>query len=229
MLVADNLLVTGGYRALAVELLKTIVPGGARRFYRTAGVEFFASYPLSETQKQWLKEAKLFNGSWEVLREYRRPLLDVLALEYPEVWIVEAGKSRPYQLPASLTQSEAEKYALGPALVMPLSWARSHALYCHRHHTWEAQPCKEAGIIAELPPKDPTKPKKWPDLELHAPRNTLVRASRQQVSYYLAAEKEPVRLGRDTEGETAANRVIEAQRLDLVLRAGRTMTSSDLQ
>lgn len=222
MLAGENLFIVGGYRALAVELLKVVVPGGARRFHRSVGPEFFSQFPLSEAQKNWLTEAKFFSGTWEVLREYRRPLLDVLGLEYPEVWLVEEGQSRPHQLTAGMAQSEAEKYALGPTVVMPLTWARSYSLYCHRHRTWEVQPCKEAGVIAELP-HDP--PKKWPDLELHAPQNTLVRASRQYASYYLAAEKEPIRIGRAAEGETAARQVIQAQRLGLVLRAARTMTN----
>ncbi len=228
MLAHDNLYIIGGYRPLAVELLKVIVPGGARRFYRTVGPEFFAQFGLSETQIEWLCEARFFSGVWEVLHEYRRALLDALSLEYPEVWVVEEGESQPYQLPAGAAHSEAEQYALGPALVMPLTWARSYTLYCHRHRTWEVQPCKEAGVIAEIQPPaidgQPPKKKKWPDLELHAPKNTLVRATRQQVSYYLAAEKEPVRLGRDEAGETVARRVIQAQHLALLLRVARTMT-----
>ncbi|HEX2913935.1 MAG TPA: hypothetical protein VH186_24235 [Chloroflexia bacterium] len=230
MLVTENLFIVGDYRPLAVELLKETVPGGARRFYRTAGPEFFTHFPLSPAQIHWLQEAKLFNGTWELLREYRRPLLDVLALEYPQVWIVENGESRPYQLPASQELPDAETYAFGPPVVMPLTWARSYSLYCHRHRTWEVDPCKDAGRIVEKPlpqaeGSEPPKKKKWPDLELHAPRNTLVRASRKQVSYYLAQQGEPQRLGRDAEGETAARKIIEAQRLAILLRAARAMTT----
>ena len=229
----DNLLVVGDYRPLAVELLKTVVPGGARRFHRQAETEFLAQYGLSPAQITWLQEARLFNGTWEVLREYRRSLLDVLSLEYPQVWLVEDGQSRHYQLPAEMEQPEAEQYALGPVVTMPLSWARSYALYCHHHRSWESQPCKDVGVIVERPPSstkvastpdgEPPKKKKWPDLELHAPLNTLARASRQQVSYYLSAPVEPVRLGRDEAGEKQANRVIDAQRLALLLRAARTL------
>jgi hypothetical protein len=225
ILIADNLFIIGGYRPLAVELLKTVVPGGARRFHRRAESEFFAQFPLTEPQTQWLQEARLFNATWEILREYRRTLLNVLALEYSEVWLVEAGQSHSHQLPEGMSQSEALQYTLGSQLIMPLTWARSYTLYCHRHRTWEAHPCKEAGVIAEVAPPDQAKPKKWPDLELHAPHNTLLRASRQQVSYYLAAEHEPLRLGRDDVGEAASRRVIQAQRLALTLRAARAMTA----
>lgn len=251
LLEADSLYVVGEYRPLAVELLKQVVPGGARRFYRSVGPEFFSTFSLNQAQVNWLGEAKFFNGTWEVLREYRRPVLDVLSLEYPEIWLVENGQSRPHQLPADQEEPAAQKYALGSVIVMPLAWARSYTLYCHRHHTWETNPCKEAGVIAERETKGQDKgvskveaktkeasklaeeiaeeeatpkKKKWPDLELHAPSNTLVRATRQQVSYYLAAVGEPVRLGRDAAGETASRPIIEAQRLALVLRAARAMT-----
>ena len=229
---AENLLVVGDYRPLAVELLKQVVPGGARRFHRTAEPEFLAQYGLSQTQIAWLLEARLFNGAWEVLREYRRTLLDVLSLEYPQVWLVENGQARHYQLPAEVEQPDAERYALGSLVTMPLSWARSYALYCHRHRSWETQPCKDAGVIVERETTPDSKPasaskKKWPALELHAPLNTLARASRQQTSYYLTAPVEPVRLGRDAEGETQANRVIDAQRLSLLLRAGTAITSAN--
>ena len=204
------------------------MPGGARRFHRTAEPEFLAQYGLSPTQIAWLQEARLFNGAWEVLREYRRTLLDVLSLEYPQVWLVENGQPRHYQLPAEVEQPDAERYALGPSVIMPLSWARSYALYCHRHRGWEIQPCKDAGVIVEREAAKPpsASKKKWPDLELHAPLNTLARASRQQTSYYLTAPVEPVRLGRDAEGEAQASRVIDAQRLALLLRAGSAITST---
>ncbi len=247
VIVTDSVFVVAQYRPLAVELLKTVVPGGARRFYRSVGPEFFSKFPLNSTQMTWLTEARLFNGTWETLREYRRPILDVLSLEYPEVWLVEGGQSRPYQLPASYTESLSQKYALGPQVVMPLPWARSYSLYCHRHRTWESQPCKDVGLLVEASPKPPAKAvapgeeqevrpksdeearpkkKKWPSLELHAPQNSLVRASRDEISYYLANAGERIRLGRDSVGETAARQVEDAQRLALVLRAGRAMTAT---
>lgn len=229
LIAGENLIVVGGYRPLAIELLKQIVPGGARKFYRTAGSEFFSQFSLSPSQVGWLQEARLFNGAWEVLREYRRSLLNTLALEYPQVWLVEGGQHRLYNPPLIEKEPATLEKALGAPITMPLSWARSHALYCHRHRTWEVQPCKEAGVIVEKEPvakagEDKPRKKKWPDLELHAPANTLVRASRKQVSYYLAAPGEPIRIGRDEEGETQAGRAIEEQRLALVLRAGRAMT-----
>ena len=225
MLVTDSLFVVGDYRPLAVELLKTVVPGGARKFYRTAGAQFFGQFPLNPAQIAWLQEARMFNGAWELLREYKAGLLNALALEYPEVWVVERGEARPYQLPHAAGNSAAEELGLGQPVVMPLSWARSHSLYCHRHRTWETRPCKENGqvVITGTLTRDGKK-KKWPDRELHAARNTLVRASRQQASYYLTAPGEPVKLGRDEEGEAQASRVIDAQRLALLLRAARVMT-----
>lgn len=227
----------GGYRPLAVDLLKQVAPGGARKFYRTATPEFFSQFSLKPAQVTWLQEAGYFNGVWEVLREYRRKLLGALSAEYPEIWVVENGKARAHQLPAGAAQSSAAKYAFGPHIVMPLTWARSYALYCHRHRAWEVQPCKEVGTIIEKPvsqveppageTKKAARKKKWPDLELHAPQNTLVRARRKQVSYYLAAENEPVRLGRDAEGEGVSRQVIEAQRLAIMLRAARAMSLSE--
>lgn len=234
ILEAGELFVVGGYRPLAVELLKQVAPGGARKFYRTATPEFFSQFPLKPAQIDWLQEAGYFNGVWVVLREYRRKLLNALAIEYPEVWLVENGKAHFHQLPPGATQSEAVKYAFGPHIVMPLTWARSYALYCHRHRAWEIDACKEAGVITERPlsqpeqaeesPRKAARRKKWPDLELHAPRNTLVRARRKQTSYYLAAENERVRLGRDAEGESIARKVIDAQRLAILLRAAQAMT-----
>jgi hypothetical protein len=232
---AGELYVIGGYRPLAVELLKSVAPGGARKFYRSVNEEFFNQFPLNPAQVAWLTEAGYFNGVWQVLHEYRRNLLNALAIEYPEIWLVENGRATPRRLPADKIQSDSEKYAFGPHIVMPLTWAKSYALYCHRHKSWELQPCKEAGVIVEKPVVEPevsAKPskkkpgkKKWPDLELHAPKNTLVRARRKQVSYYLAAENEPVRLGRDAAGEAASRQVIEAQRLAILLRAARAMTT----
>lgn len=234
ILEAGELYVIGGYRPLAVDLLKQVAPGGARKFYRTVNTEFFNQFPLKPAQVVWLEEAGYFNGVWQVLREYRRKLLSALSIEYPEIWLVENGKARLHQLPPGITQSPTEKYAFGPHIVMPLTWARSYALYCHRHRAWEIQACKEAGIITEKPlnpveqasdtPKKTARKKKWPDLELHAPQNTLVRARRKQVSYYMAAQNEPVRLGRDAEGESASLQVIDAQRLAILLRAARAMT-----
>jgi hypothetical protein len=232
---AGELYVIGGYRPLAVELLKSVAPGGARKFNRTVNPEFFSQFPLNPAQISWLTDAGYFNGVWQVLREYRRNLLNALAIEYPEIWLVQNGLAVPRRLPEGVKQSDSEKYAFGPHIVMPLTWAKSYALYCHRHKTWEMQPCKEAGVIVEKPVTEAEKPaksskkkpgkKKWPDLELHAPKNTLVRARRKQVSYYLAAENEPVRLGRDEEGESASRQVIDAQRLAILLRVARAMTS----
>jgi hypothetical protein len=217
-----NIFVIADYKPIAVELLKSVVPGGARRFFRTAGVEFFRQFPLNEAQVSWLREARYFNGVWEVMPDYRRSLLNMLTLEYGEVWLVEEGIARSYQLPADVPASDSETYALGANVIMPLSWAKSYALYCHKHRAWETeQPCKDAGVIVTLP-SDP--PKKWADHELHAPQNTLVRATRQQISYYLTAPAEPVRLGRDAEGEKAVQRVMNAQRLALLLRAAKVMS-----
>ena len=234
VLEAGELYVIGGYRPLAVELLKQVAPGGARKFYRTVNADFFNQFPLKPAQVAWLDEAGYFNGAWQVLREYRRNLLSALSIEYPEIWLVEHGKARLYRLPDGQTESPAVKYAFGPHIVMPLTWAKSYAIYCHRHKAWEIQACKEAGIIVEKPvepveqagekPKKAPRKKKWPDLELHAPQNTLVRARRKQVSYYLAAPGEPVRLGRDAEGESASRQVIDAQRLAILLRAAKAMT-----
>ncbi len=236
MIISDSLYITGDYRELAVGLLKAVVPGGARRFYRKVGPEFFSRFALSTAQVAWLEEAHLFNGTWEVLREYRRQVLEALSAAYPEVWLVENGQSRHYQLPVEVQTPDLEAYALGANTVMPLTWARTYSLYCHRHQAWESQPCKDVGLIVERPGTldrsgseasvvNPKK-KKWPDLELHAPLNTLVRASRQQTSYYRCAPSEPVRLGRDQAGEVAVRRVIDTQRLSLVLRAARVMTVS---
>lgn len=232
---AGELYVLGGYRPLAVELLKSVAPGGARKFYRSVSAEFFNQFPLNPTQVGWLTEAGYFNGVWQVLHEYKRHLLNALAVEYPEIWLVENGKAVPRRLPSGQVRSDAEKYKFGPHIVMPLTWAKSYALYCHRHKAWESQPCKEAGVIVEkpvveTPPSDkPSKKKpgkkKWPDLELHAPQNTLVRARRKQTSYYLAAPDEPVRLGRDAEGELASRGVIDAQHLAILLRVARAMTA----
>jgi hypothetical protein len=234
ILEAGELFVIGGYRPLAVELLKQVAPGGARKFYRSPGLDFFSQFPLKPAQMVWLQEAGYFNGVWEVLHEYRRKLLTALSAEYPEVWLVANGKARLHQLPPGAVQSDTEKYAFGPHIIMPLTWARSYALYCHRHRAWEIEACKEAGVITERPVsqveqageslKKAARRKKWPDLELHAPKNTLVRARRKQTSYYLAAENEPVRLGRDAEGESVSRQVIEAQRLAILLRAAQAMT-----
>lgn len=233
VLEAGELYVIGGYRPLAVELLKQVAPGGARKFYRTVNAEFFNQFHLKPAQSAWLEEAGYFNGVWQVLHEYRRNLLNALSIEYPEVWLVEHGTAKLRQLPPGVTQSPTEKYGFGPHIVMPLSWAKSYAIYCHRHKAWEIQACKEAGVIVEKPvdeakekAKKSTGKKKWPDLELHAPQNTLVRVRRKQVSYYMAAPGEPVRLGRDAEGDAASRKVIEAQHLAILLRAARAMTAS---
>ncbi len=225
MLVTESLFVVGDYRPLAVELLKTVVPGGARKFYRTVGPDFFKQFPINSAQQTWLQEARMFNGAWELLREYKAGLLNALGMEYPEVWIVEGGQARPFQLPPDAQSSSSEEYGLNSAIVMPLSWGRSHSLYCHRHRTWETRPCPEIGqiVITGRLTRDGKK-KKWPDRELHAPRNTLVQASRQQTSFYLARPDEPVKLGRDEEGEAMAQKIIDAQRLALLLRVARIMT-----
>jgi hypothetical protein len=225
---AENLYVVGVYRERAVAILKMIVPPGARRFYRQAGSEFFAPFQLSPAQKEWLIEAKLFKGAWQVLSDYRRALVEALTVEYKEVWLVEEGQSRrlEQQLLTSLP-SQAERYGLGPMVNLNLGWARSFALYCHRHRAFEVNPCKDAGVLSEAPIPTGSKRKRG-DTLLRAPRNTLIRARRQQTSYYLAQEGEVQRLGRDEEGEQAAEVVIQGQRLALVLRAAQTITGNNL-
>jgi hypothetical protein len=221
----ENLYIVGAYRERAVAILKLIVPPGARRFYRQAGPEFFVPLNLSPTQVDWLVEARLFKGAWQVLSDYRRSLIEALTVEYKEVWLVENGQSwRLEQELLTTTPSLAEKYGLGSTVGLNLGWARSFALYCHRHRTFEVQPCKETGLFSETPLPEGSKRKRG-DTFLRAPRNTLIRARRQQTSYYLAQEGEVTRLGRDEAGEEAANTAIQGQHLGLVLRAARTITT----
>jgi hypothetical protein len=224
LVTAEFIYVAGAYRERAVAILKMIVPPGARRFYRQAGPEFFAPFALAPTQVQWLVEAKFFKGAWQVLNDYRRALIEAMTVEYKEVWLVEAGQSRRLELDLiTNTPSLAEKYGLGPVVSLNLGWARSFALYCHRHRTFEAQPCKEAGVFSEAPIPVGSKRKKG-DILLRAPQNTLIRARRQQTSFYLAQPDEVLKLGRDEAGENAAEPAIQGQRLALTLRAARAMT-----
>lgn len=225
LIVAENLYVVGAYRERAVAVLKLIVPPGARRFYRTAGPEFFAPFGLSPAQVEWLIASKIFNGAWQVLSDYRRALVEAMTVEYKEVWLVEDGQPRRMEQELIVSApSLAEKYELGPLVSLNLGWARSFALYCHRHRTFEPQPCKEAGVFSEAPVPPGSKRKKG-DMWLRAPRHTLIRARRQQTSYYLAQEGEVIRLGRDEAGEAAAHEAIQGQRLGLVLRAARAITA----
>ncbi len=225
LLVTESFIyIVGAYRERAVAILKLIVPAGARRFYRQAGPEFFAPFELAPAQIEWLTEARLFKGAWQVLEDYRRTLLEAMTVEYKEVWLVENGQSRRLELDLlTVPPSLADKYGLGPTISLNLGWARSFALYCHRHRTFEIQPCKEVGILSEAPIPETSQRKKG-DILLRAPRNTLIRARRQQNSYYLAQEGEVLKLGRDEAGEAATEPVIQGQRLALTLRAARTMT-----
>ncbi len=229
LVAAENLYVVGAYRERAVAILKMIVPPGARRFYRQAGPEFFVPLHLSATQVDWLVEAKLFKGAWQVLSDYRRALIEALTVEYKEVWLVENGKSRRLEQELLTSQASlAEQYGLGAPISLNLGWARSFALYCHRHRAFEAQPCKEAGILTEAPIPAGSKRKRG-DIHLRAPLNTLIRARRQQTSYYLAQEGDVLRLGRDEEGESAAEVAIQGQRLALTLRAARAITAPGVE
>lgn len=224
LIAAENLYVVGTYRERAVAIIKMSVPPGARRFYRQAGPEFFAPFNLSPAQVEWMIEAKLFKGAWQVLSDYRRVLVEALTVEYKEVWLVENGASRRLEQQLLTTApSLAEKYGLGPVVELNLGWARSFALYCHRHRTFEVKPCKEAGILSEASIPEGSKRKRG-DIYLRAPRNTLIRARRQQTSYYMAQTGEVQRLGRDEEGEVAAERAIQGQRLALTLRAAQHLT-----
>jgi len=225
VMATDNLYIVGAYRERAVALLKLIVPPGARRFHRQAGPEFFSGFGLSSLQVEWLVEARLFKGAWQVLSDYRRPLLEALTVEYKEIWLVEAGQSRRLELKlGTSTSSLAEKYPIGPTVGLNLGWARSFALYCHRHRTFEIQPCTDVGVFSEAAPPEGSK-RKHGDKLLRAPRHSLIRARRQQTSYYLAEEGEVIKLGRDEEGEKVAQSVIEGQHLALILRAGRAITA----
>ncbi|MEI6043256.1 MAG: hypothetical protein WCS37_02575 [Chloroflexota bacterium] len=224
VIATENLYVVGTYRERAVAILKLIVPPGARRFYRQAGPEFFVPLHLSPLQVAWLVEAQLFKGAWQVLSDYRRPLIEALTVEYKEVWLVENGQSwRLEQGLLTTMPSLVEKYNLGPVVELNLGWARSFALYCHRHRTFEVDPC--SGLFSEAPVPEGSKRKRG-DTLLRTPHNTLIRARRQQTSYYLAQEGEVTRLGRDKEGEEATNPVIQGQRLGLVLRAARAITGA---
>ncbi len=221
---AENLFIVGPFRERGVAVLKLIVPQGARRFYRKVDAHFFAPFELATNQVEWLVEAGLFKGAWEVLSDYRRTLVEALAVEYKEVWLVEAGQARRLELDLLPSNpSLAEKYGLGPLVTVKLGWARSFAVYCHRHRVFELKPCKGAGILAELP-IPPASKRKRGDIVLKAPANTLIRANRQQSSYYLAQEDDFGRLGRDEAGELAAQEVIQSQRLALTIRAARTLT-----
>lgn len=218
---ANTILLVSEYKASVVEFLKQAIPAGARRYHRAAQPAFLSQFNLNSTQVGWLKTAKYFSNLWEILPDYRQMLLNQLAKEFNEIWLVENGHSYPYQLPAGPTQPE---IALAETVVMPLIWAKNYALYCHKHGGWETEtPCREAGLILD---KVVTPAKKWPDRELHAARNTLVRATREQISYYLAAPGEPVRLGRDAEGEKAAIQIAAAQRLVLLLKVARLMSET---
>src|SRR5947209_7262632 len=207
LIAAEHLYIVGAYRERGVALLKMIVPPGARRFYRKAEPAFFSPFGLSASQVEWLVEARLFKGAWEVLSDYRRSLVEALSVEYKEVWLVEDGKSRRLELGlATSAPSLAQKYGLGPPTSLNLGWARSFALYCHRHRAFEVRPCKEAGILSEAPIPEGSKRKRGDSL-LRAPVNTLVRASRQQNSYYLVQENDYLRLGRDQAGQEATRPV----------------------
>lgn len=218
---ANTILLVSEYKASVVEFLKQAIPAGARRYHRSAQPAFLSQFNLNSTQVGWLKTAKFFSNLWEILPDYRQMLLNQLAKEFNEMWLVENGQIRPYQLPVGSDKSET---GLAEPVVMPLIWAKNYALYCHKHGGWETEtPCKEAGFIVD---KVTTPAKKWPDRELHAAKNTLVRATREQISYYLTAPGEPVRLGRDAEGEKAARQIAAAQRLVLLLKVARLMSQT---
>jgi len=220
LIMAGNLLLVSNYAVAAVARLKQIVPPGARRFQRSVGLEFFASYGLTPAQGAWLTEAKLFNGSWQLLHDYRRPILEALTLEYAEVWTVEQGKAerQPARPPKLQPPLDPLRFGLAENVQTPLSWAKSYALYCHRHRTFEVTPCQDVGILQEatdIKTKDGHKA----SFLLRASRRTLLRARRKQTSYYLADGGDIIRLGRDAEGAQVAQTVIESQRLALVIRA----------
>ncbi len=220
LIMAGNLLLVSNYAAAAVARLKQIVPPGARRFQRSVGPEFFASYGLNPAQGAWLTEAKLFNGSWQLLHDYRRPILEALTLEYAEVWTVEQGKAerRPARAPKLQPPLDPLRFGLTENVQTALSWAKSYSLYCHRHRTFEIAPCQDVGILQEATDVK-TKDGRKASFLLRASRHTLIRARRKQTSYYLAGDGDITRLGRDEEGAQVAQSVIESQRLALVIRA----------
>lgn len=232
---AGNLLLISNYATAAVERLKLIVPPGARRFYRKVNAEFFAAYGLNQTQSDWLVEAKLFNGAWEILEEYRRPLLTALTLEYPEVWTVENQQSERLAARAARTNPpiDPERFGLGQSVEIALSWAKTYNIYCHRHRRFETTPCKDAGVLIPVPKPDKTQPEAEKPLRtkdnrpaayiLRAPLHTLIKAQRQQTSYYMAGNDDIMRLGRDETGEQRVASIIQSQRLALVLRAAKNL------
>lgn len=234
---AGNLLLISNYATAAVERLKLIVPPGARRFYRKVNAEFFTAYGLNQNQSEWLLESKLFSGAWEVLEEYRRTLLSALTLEYPEVWTVEQSQSErlPARAPRTDPPIDPTRFGLGPPTEIALSWAKSYALYCHRHRRFETTPCKDAGVLIPVPKPDKTSsdsdaaaPPRTKDNRpasyiLKSPLHTLIKGQRQQTSYYMAGEKDIIRLGRDEDGEQRIKSIIQSQRLDLVLRAAKNL------
>lgn len=252
LVTAGNLLLISDYAAATVERLKQIIPPGARRFYRNVSADFLAAYGFNPPQSEWLVESRLFNGLWELLYDYRRPLLDALTLEHSEVWTVE--QSQVERLTARAPHSspqppiDPEKFGLGPSVEVLLSWAKSYSLYCHRHRQFEVRPCPDAGVLVTLPKPaksqtatsaessgqadlNPTllsnlvhtKDGRPASFVAKAPLHTLVRARRQQTSYYMLDKDDIVRLGRDEAGAAIAHSVIESQRLALVIRAAQSM------